>query len=378
MSSLVSMPQQPNAVVVSREWENQLELISRTVAPGLNREEFELFLHVCRVRHLDPLQRQVHAVKRRTKEGDQWVDKMTIQTGIDGYRAIANRTGVYMPSEKEARVEAQKQDNSDLRVTMWVKKYHTLSATWHEFSATAYYREFVQTYKDQSGKFLPNSMWTKMPINQLTKCAEALALRKGWPEELGNIYTDEEMQHADSSSFVPPDPAPNKQDKTKRDLGTLKPSTEPNRGHGNEGTERTQVAAQQTQQKAETAAKKEPVMCGECRLIDGHADDCKGNPKNQTAAAGTTAATGAKLSKREQWAQSPGHDPKIHIGFSDAVQLFNIQSDLKVKDADMKAFLDREFEIQHRYLIRQDMFQNILDAIAKEFGGSGSAQPPAE
>lgn len=373
MSTLVTMPQQQTGVAVSREWENQLELISSTVAPGLNREEFELFLHVCRVRHLDPLQRQVHAVKRRTKEGDQWVEKMTIQTGIDGYRAIANRTGVYMPSDKEAKIESNKADNSDLRVTMYVKKYHPASSTWHEFSATAYYREFVQTYKDQGGKYIPNSMWTKMPINQLTKCAEALALRKGWPEELGSIYTDEEMQHADSVSFLPPEATP-KQDKTKRDLGTMKPSNEPNRGHGNEGTQRTQGTAQGAQGgQAQQETKKDPekVMCGECRQIDSHTDDCKNNPKNKPAENTST----EKKSKREAWVQQPGHDPKIHIGFSDAIQLFDIQRNLKVKDEDFKAFLDREFEIQHRYLIRQDMFQQILDAIGKEFGGETNAQP---
>ena len=35
-----------------------------------------------------------------------------------------------------------------------------------------------------------------MPVNQLTKCAEALALRRGWPEELGGVYVDEEMPTA--------------------------------------------------------------------------------------------------------------------------------------------------------------------------------------
>ena len=333
-------PQVPAQLQVSREWENQLELVKRTVAPGLTDEEFALFCHVARVRHLDPLQRQIHAVKRSTWDAEKsgYVEKMTIQTGIDGYRSIANRTGLYMPSEKLPLIEDS--GKPDLRVTVCVKKFSQNDNAWHEFGATAHYREFVQTRKNkQSGKTEPNSMWEKMPINQLTKCAEALALRRGWPEELGGVYVDEEMP-TQEPAYLPPENS--KQDKTKRDLGTLKVSTEPNRGHGNEGTQRPL----------------EKELCAECREINGHTENCKLNPKNRKQ---------GKKSKREAWETQPGHDPKVHIGFDDAVALFDLQRKLKLGDDEIKSFLDREFEIQHRYLIRQDQFQVVLDAIRKEF-----------
>ncbi len=380
-SSLVTMPQMPTALARSWDTPENRNLILKTVAPGLTETEAALFFHVSRERHLDPLQKQIYAIKRNTwvaeLNGGQggYEQRMVLQVGIDGFRAIANRTELYMPSDRLPLIEGG--GTPDFRVTVWVKKYHEKSQQWMEFGATAYYREFVQTKKNKTtGKMEPVSMWEKMGIGQTEKCAEAKALRRGWPEELGGFYTPEEIpREPEFDQPAGPQTNTSKQDKTKRDLGTLKPSTEPNRGHGNEGTERAaQGAQQQTQQKAEPAAKAEPVMCGECRQIDGHADDCKNKPP--------ATAAGPKLTKREQWAQSPGHDPKIHIGFSDAVQLFNIQSDLKVKDADFKAFLDREFEIQHRYLIRQDAFQSILDAVAKEFGGEtnggggGSAEPP--
>jgi len=325
---------------VSREWENQLELIRRTVAPGLTDEEFALFCHVARVRHLDPLQRQIHAVKRTVWDAEKntYVEKMSLQTGIDGYRAIANRTGLYMPSERLPQVEDAGKEN--LRVTVWVKKFSKNDAAWHEFGSTAYYREFVQTRRNKAtNKTEANSMWEKMPVNQLTKCAEALALRRGWPEELGQIYVDEELPNQEIA-YLPPEPP--RQNKTQRDLGTLKPSTEPNRGHGNEGTQRT--------------AEKE--ICAECRQVGGHTDDCKLNPKNKPA----------KKSKREAWINQPGHDPKIHIAFDDAVQLFDLQRKLNLNETEIKEFLDREFEIQHRYLIRQDQFQEVLDAMLTQFG----------
>ncbi len=62
----------------------QIALIRRTVANKANDDEFAIFLARCERTGLDPLAGQIHSVSRAGRQ--------TIQTGIDGYRALAERT----------------------------------------------------------------------------------------------------------------------------------------------------------------------------------------------------------------------------------------------------------------------------------------------
>lgn len=354
-----------------QEWEREenLKLIRNTVAPGLSEPEFQLFCHVARVRHLDPLQRQIHAVKRRSWNPDigergGFEEKMTIQTGIDGFRAIANRTGLYMPSDKLPLVEGAGTEN--LRVTVWVKKFHPASNQWHEFGATAYYREFVQTKKGDGGKRVAVAMWEKMPVGQTEKCAEAKALRRGWPEELGQLYADEEMQQADTPTVLPPESGPKKQDKTQRELGTLKPSTEPNRGHGDEGLA--------------PAAQGEDVVCAECRVTNGHADKCPNNPakksrKREKAEPTTIDGRTSAQKSEDKWLAKEGHDPKVHISRSQAGLLFATMKNMNIPDTKYREILTRVCEVEHTHLIPKAKFGELLDAVDPAFKFHEAPEP---
>lgn len=161
--------------------QSKLELLKRTMGKDLSNDELELFGHVCKRTGLDPFVRQIYPVKRK--------DKMTIQTGIDGFRAIAERTGRYSPG----REPSYSYDNEGriISSTAHIRK-QTDDGTWHEVAATAFWAEYAQT--NFEGK--PTQFWAKMPHLMLAKCAEALCLRKAFPSEMSGVYTEEEMSQA--------------------------------------------------------------------------------------------------------------------------------------------------------------------------------------
>jgi phage recombination protein Bet len=151
----------------------------------------------CAKTQLDPFMRQIYAVKRRSKKPDgTWGETMTIQTGIDGYRLIAERTERYAPGPESTYVY----DNNGhlISATSYIKK-QTKDGTWHTVSASAYLDEYIQTFVDkQTGEKKPTGMWINMQRTMLAKCAEAQALRKAFPAEMSGVYTKEEMEQADA------------------------------------------------------------------------------------------------------------------------------------------------------------------------------------
>lgn len=171
----------------------QVELIKRTIAEGATDDELALFVTQCNRTGLDPFNRQIHFVKR--------AGKLTIQTGIDGFRLQADRTGLYAGqdgpwwcgSDGEWREPwLEEEPPAAAKVTVYKMLPNGERAP---FSGIALYREYVQTTRD--GEIV--SMWKKMPVGQIAKCAEALAIRKAFPAELSGLYTTDEMGQADNA-----------------------------------------------------------------------------------------------------------------------------------------------------------------------------------
>ena len=212
-TELMQVPQ--TEMVRQEEWSaERVDLLARTVAKGATPDELELFLQVCRRTGLDPFARQIYAIKRKVKvEGtkDQWRDSLVFQTGIDGYRLIAERTGQYDgqdpvlwcgPDGKWADVWL----SADLPAAARVGVYR--KGVPRPFVAVALFCEYRQL--TSAGGL--TTMWESKGALMIGKCAEALALRKAFPQELSGVYTHEEMQQADNAPQppAPPPPAPPK------------------------------------------------------------------------------------------------------------------------------------------------------------------------
>jgi phage recombination protein Bet len=165
----------------------KLDQLRRLIATDCNPTEFELFVTVCKHTGLDPFARQIYPIKRG--------NKLTIQVGIDGFRLVAQRSGEYEGQEGPYWADAEgrwhdvwTKDEAPMaaKVGVWRKGFRR--PVWGVAKFTAY------SQTDRNGNL--TDMWRFMGDNQIAKCAEAQALRKAFPMELSNVYTDEEMEQA--------------------------------------------------------------------------------------------------------------------------------------------------------------------------------------
>jgi phage recombination protein Bet len=156
--------------------DDQVNLIKKQIAPKATNDELQLFLYQAKRTGLDPLTRQIYCIHRG--------GKMNIQTSIDGFRVIAERSGDYAGQSEPEFVHDE-------------KKLTTCKITVFRFRGDVRYPVAVGVaYWDEYVPQDNNFMWKKMPHTMLAKVAEALALRKAYPQDLSGLYTGDEMEQA--------------------------------------------------------------------------------------------------------------------------------------------------------------------------------------
>jgi len=168
--------------------EHRKNIIISQCCEGFTDKYIEKFLYMVEKTGLDPIARQIYGIVRNVKKKDKygkevWEKVLTVQTSIDGFRLIAERTKLYAPGKET--VYTYKKDGSLHSATAYIKKM-TADGTWHEVSGYAVFDEY----------YAKGSFWDRMPTVMLSKCSEALALRKSFAQELSGLYTDDEMAQA--------------------------------------------------------------------------------------------------------------------------------------------------------------------------------------
>lgn len=172
---------------------DKIQLVKDTICRGATDDELELFMLSCNRTGLDPFQKQCWAVKRWDSGLGREV--MAFQTGVDGFRIIANRSDKY-----SGQVGPFWCDENGQWQDVWLKstppvaaKVGVLRSDFKEpLWAVARFSSYAARKKDGS----LTQFWLKMPDLMIAKVAECLALRKAFPQDLSGVYSDTEMEQA--------------------------------------------------------------------------------------------------------------------------------------------------------------------------------------
>lgn len=176
------------------------------------RPTAEAFLHHCHRTGLDPVARQIYLIERG--------GKYTIQVSIDGARLVAQRSGEYggqtpvqwtdgtramRPYLEDGKVVRDGQGNVIMVEDyvwhdVWLSKEHPLAARVGVYRQG--FPEPIYAVANWDAYSAGGPMWKKMPALMLGKCAEMLALRKAFPQDLSGLYSAEEMDQAGAGAPV--------------------------------------------------------------------------------------------------------------------------------------------------------------------------------
>jgi phage recombination protein Bet len=175
--------------------QDQIQLVKDTICRGASDNELQMFISICNKTGLDPFSKQCWAVKRWDSGLGREV--MAFQTGVDGFRVIANRSdkysgqlGPFWCDETGEWKDVWLSDKPPVAAKVGVLRADFKEPLW----GVAKFSSYAARKKD--GSLTP--FWVKMPDLMIAKVAECLALRKAFPQDLSGINSDDELDRAET------------------------------------------------------------------------------------------------------------------------------------------------------------------------------------
>jgi phage recombination protein Bet len=194
----LALPETPSVEWLNRTLtESQIKTITATVAPKATLDELAVFFWSCKRRGLDPFLKQVHFVKRRrsVKQADGtwgYEEYAVHQTGIDGFRVISNRAKD--PDGKRLLAGIKRgpiRDKDGVLQGAWAEVYR------HDWAQPARVEISFDEYAQRDDKGNLQGLWKTKQQTLTEKCAEAACHRMAFPEDIGDLVIDEEMDNAE-------------------------------------------------------------------------------------------------------------------------------------------------------------------------------------
>lgn len=171
----------------------------------------QVFFHTAKRLGLDPFQKQIYMIGRKTKVGgyngepERWETKYTIQVGIDGFRVtghrVAKREGLGRPvahrqfcgPDGEWR-DVLVEDGPPVAAKCVITCGGDVVG-----EAVVKFAEYVQTTRNGN----PTQMWGDKPATMLGKCAEAAAWRSAFPQDFSQVYEPAEFHEVIDGEVEP-------------------------------------------------------------------------------------------------------------------------------------------------------------------------------
>lgn len=176
---------------------------------NVTNQEINYFVHLCRGQGLNPFLKEIYLIKFGTQPATFVVSK-------EAFLKRAESNAQYDGSESGIIVLSENGELTERKGGFYLKDTEQVVGGWAKVyrKDRKYPSEVQVTFEEYAGRTKDgnlNSNWANRPATMIKKVALVQALREAFPNDLNNLYTEEEqgdvqMQFVDTTPIEQPEP----------------------------------------------------------------------------------------------------------------------------------------------------------------------------